>query len=97
LYNVAMQLMSNEVKVFAFNRVNSLSSADDKVRASQELGEAIKLMRQRPALEAALERATMQASSELTEESFAEQQRLRQEKEDFDRRIAQLFQRDSVY
>jgi DNA primase len=97
LYNVAMQLMSNEVRAFAFNRVNSLSSADDMVRASKELGEAIKLMRQRPALEAALERATMQASSELTEESFAEQQRLRQEKEVFDRRVAQLFQRDSVF
>jgi DNA primase len=97
LYNVAMQLVANDAKAFAFNRVNSMSSADDHVRASKELGEAIRLMRQRPALEAALKRATMLASTELTDENFAEQQRLRQEKEDFDRRVAQLFQRDSVF
>lgn len=97
LYNAAMQLVASDAKAFAFNRVNSMSSADDHVRASKELGEAIRLMRQRPALEAALERATMLASTELTEENFAEQQRLRREKEDFDRRVAQLFQRDSVF
>jgi DNA primase len=95
LYNVAMQLLGRDAKAFAFNRPNGLSNIDERVRASKDLGEAIRLMRQRPALEAALERATALASSELTEENFAEQQRLRQEKEDFDRRVSMLFQRDT--
>jgi DNA primase len=90
-----MQLLVRDTKAFAFNRNNSLSNADERVRASKDLGEAIRLMQQRPALEAALERATMLASSELTEENYAEQQRLRQEKEEFDRRVSQLFQRDA--
>jgi DNA primase len=95
LYNVAMQLLGRDTKAFAFNRNNSLSNADERDRASKDLGEAIRLMQQRPALEAALERATMLASTELTEENYAEQQRLRQEKEEFDRRVSQLFQRDA--
>jgi DNA primase len=61
------------------------------------LGEAIKLMKQRPALELALERATLKASSELTEENYAEQQRLRSEKAAFDLRISALMQRDADF
>jgi DNA primase len=59
------------------------------------MGEMIRLMKQRPMLEEALERATLRVSAELTEENYAEQQRLRSEKEDFDRRIYALTQREA--
>jgi DNA primase len=95
LYNVAIKLLSGDGKAFAFNRTIAAQDAGDLARISRELGEAIKLMKQRPALEAALERATKRASSELTEENYAEQQRLRSEKEAFDLRISALMQRDS--
>ena len=52
-------------------------------------------MKQRPALEEALERATLRASSEMTDETFAEQQRLRAEKKAFDDRIIAFFRRDA--
>jgi DNA primase len=95
LYNVAMTLLGGDSRAFAFNRINAPHTADDLARISRELGEAIKLMKQRPALEAALERATLLASTELTEENYAEQQRLRSEKEAFDYRISALMQRDN--
>jgi DNA primase len=95
LYNVASMLLSGDGRAFAFNRFIATHNADDLARISRELGEAIKLMKQRPALESALEHATLRASSELTEENYAEQQRLRSEKEAFDYRISALMQRDS--
>ena len=52
-------------------------------------------MKQRPALEAALERATILAGSDMTDENFAEQQRLRNEKKAFDERIVEFFRRDT--
>ena len=52
-------------------------------------------MKQRPALEEALERATWLASLEMTDETFAEQQRLRNEKRAFDERIIEFFRRDA--
>ena len=97
LYNVATALLGGDGKAFAFNRGLDTKNADDLVRASKELGEAIKLMKQRPALEAALDRATLRASSELTEENYAEQQRLRSEKAAFDLRISALIQRDNEF
>jgi DNA primase len=97
LYNVAMMILGGDGKAFAFNRSIDTSNADNLARASKELGEAIKLMKQRPALELALERATLKASSELTEENYAEQQRLRSEKAAFDLRISALMQRDADF
>ena len=49
-------------------------------------------MVERPAIEAALERATRAAETNLTEDSYAEQQRLRAVREEFDRRLADLMQ-----
>ncbi|MGB5075863.1 MAG: DNA primase [Sphingorhabdus sp.] len=99
LYNVAMSLLQSNGQVFAFNRASGLGGdgvdSDGLSNASKELGEAIKLMKQRPALEEALERATIWASSEMTEEAFAEQQRLRSEKKAFDDRIIEFFRRDA--
>lgn len=95
LYNVAMGLLHSNGKVFAFNRGTSGSESGGLSNASKELGEAIRLMKQRPALEEALERATALASSEMTEANYAEQQRLRNEKKLFDDRIVEIFLRDA--
>jgi DNA primase len=56
---------------------------------------ALRLLRLRPKLDEALAIATNKASSDITDENFAEQQRLRREKEDFDRQIAALVQREA--
>ena len=95
LYNVAISLLHSNGKVFAFNRGENGEQSDGLSNASKELGEAIRLMKQRPALEEALERATLLASSEMTDETFAEQQRLRAEKRAFDERIIEFFRRDA--
>lgn len=99
LYNVAMSLLHSNGKVFAFNRAGNSGSdgveSDGLSNASKDLGEAIRLMKQRPALEEALERATILASSEINDETFAEQQRLRNEKKAFDERIIDFFRRDA--
>lgn len=95
LYNVATTLLHSNGKVFAFNRGEAGDGGDGLSNASKELGEAIRLMKQRPALEEALERATRVASSEMTDETFAEQQRLRHEKKAFDDRIIAFFRRDA--
>ena len=95
LYNVASTLLHSNGKVFAFNRGEFGTGSDGLSSASKDLGEAIRLMRQRPALEEALERATRLASLEMTEETFAEQQRLRHEKKVFDDRIIEFFRRDT--
>jgi DNA primase len=81
--------------VFAFNREELIGGSDGLSNASKDLGEAIRLMKQRPALEEALERATYLASLEMTDETFAEQQRLRHEKKVFDDRIIEFFRRDA--
>ncbi len=97
LYNMAQSLLSGDGSVFAFSKPNVAGeagfSADLPLRG---LDEAIQLMRERPQLEAALKQATEAASHDLTEESYAQQQRLRAEKEEFDRRLSALFQRDDV-
>ena len=95
LYNVAISLLHSNGKVFAFNRGENGDGGDGLSNASKELGEAIKLMKQRPALEEALEHATRLASLEMTDDTFAEQQRLRTEKKAFDDRIIEFFRRDA--
>ena len=94
LYNVASTLLDSKGTVFAFNREELIGGSDGLSNASKDLGEAIRLMKQRPALEEALERATYLASLEMTDETFAEQQRLRHEKKVFDDRIIEFFRRD---
>lgn len=95
LYNVATSLLHSNGMVFAFNRAEFGTGGDGFTNASKDLGEAIRLMKQRPALEEALERATQSAGLEMTEETFAEQQRLRHEKKVFDDRIIEFFRRDA--
>jgi DNA primase len=95
LYNVAQTLLHSNNKVFAFNRGENGERGDGLSGVSKDLGEAIRLMKQRPALEEALEHATRLASLEMTDETFAEQQRLRHEKKAFDDRIIAFFRRDA--
>ncbi len=95
LYNVASVLLQGDAKAFAFNRRTNTDNELDWATLTKNMGEMIRLMKQRPMLEEALERATLRVSAELTEENYAEQQRLRSEKEDFDRRIYELTQREA--
>ena len=95
LYNMAQALLQGGGTAFGFNRL----SGDRELAGAQafrQLDEAIRLMKQRPELEAALQRATELASTDLNEANFAEQQRLRQEKQEFDMRLAALLQREDV-
>jgi DNA primase len=95
LYNMAQALLQGDGTAFSFNRL----SGDKELAGAQafrQLDEAIRLMKQRPELEAALQRATELASSDLNEANYAEQQRLRQEKQEFDMRLAALLQREDV-
>jgi DNA primase len=94
---MAQDLLSGDGSAFAFSKAASTGERDILAELPvRGLDEAIQLMRERPLLEAALKRATESASNDLTEESYAQQQRLRAEKEDFDRRLAALFQRDDI-
>lgn len=95
LYNMAQALLQGGGTAFGFNRPSSgreLAGA----QSFRQLDEAIRLMKQRPELEAALQRATELASTDLTEANYAEQQRLRQEKQEFDTRLAALLQREDL-
>jgi DNA primase len=97
LYNMAQSLLTGDGMAFAFNRPAHDGKAGLSAGQSRDsLDEAIRLMRERPELEAALQRATDAASNDLTDDSFALQQRLRAEKEEFDRRLSALLQRDEI-
>lgn len=95
LYNMAQALLQGGGTAFGFIR-QSGSGELAGAQAFRQLDEAIRLMKQRPELEAALQRATELASTDLNEANFAEQQRLRQEKHEFDMRLAALLQREDV-
>jgi DNA primase len=98
LYNMAQLLLSGDGSAFAFMRPDLGGEAGFSAgEAAIGLDEAIRLMCERPQLEAALMRATEAASMDLTDESFARQQALRAEKDNFDRRLAALFQRDDAF
>ena len=95
LYNMAQALLQGGGTAFGFNRPPG-SGELAGAQAFRQLDEAIRLMKQRPELEAALQRATELASTDLTEANYAEQQRLRQEKQEFDTRLAALLQREDL-
>jgi DNA primase len=95
LYNVALTLLRGNFRASAFDCGANGDGSVEYSNASKALGEAIRLIKQRPALEQALERATTLASLEMTDETFAEQQRLRTEKKAFDDRIIAFFRRDA--
>ncbi|MGB5021431.1 MAG: DNA primase, partial [Sphingorhabdus sp.] len=96
LYNMAQALLQGDGTAFGFVRKRADNGEMARGDAFGQLDEAIRLMKQRPELEAALQRATEAAGFDLTEESFAEQQRLRAEKQAFDARLSALLQRDDL-
>ncbi|WP_338465809.1 DNA primase [Novosphingobium sp. ZN18A2] len=68
---------------FGFLEAGSGSGGD-------ELAEALSLLVERPAIEAALAEATRRFEQELSDEAFAEQQRLRERKLAFEARLRQM-------
>lgn len=96
-YNVAKGLLRADALNFTFNRKMPDSAPSDFIeRAQNDLAEAIKVITARPGLEAALAEATRRVQDNLDEESYAEQQRLRQAKQEFHERLVELTQIDDV-
>lgn len=96
-YNVAKGLLRADALNFIFNRKLPDAAPSDLVeRAQSDLAEAIKVITARPGLEAALAEATRRVQDNLDEESYAEQQRLRQAKQEFNERLVELTQIDDV-
>ncbi|EIZ80133.1 DNA primase [Novosphingobium sp. Rr 2-17] len=76
-------------------RFGFLSAVADPDQAAAELGQAVELLIERPALEAALGRATARFENEISEDAFAEQQRLLKRKLEFDDRLRQMATRQA--
>ncbi|WP_313808679.1 DNA primase [Sphingobium sp.] len=91
VYNMAKGMLRADTFTFTPNR-----SKTDSDRVQRDLDEAIRVMAQGPELEAALAEATRRARDDLNEETFAEQQRVRQLKLDHDRRLAELAQSEDI-
>src|SRR3546814_1899698 len=72
------------------------SDLADPGRACRDLAEAIRVMVAGPEIENALAEATRRMSETFDEESFAQQQRLRELKAEHDQRLADLMQPDDV-
>ncbi len=96
-YNVAKGLLRADALNFIFNRKLPETAPSELIeRAQSDLAEAIKVITARPGLEAALAEATRRVQDNLDEESYAEQQRLRQAKQEFHERLVELTQIDDV-
>lgn len=96
-YNVAKGLLRADALNFTFNRKMPDPAPSETIeRAYADLAEAIKVITARPGLEAALAEATRRVQDNLDEDSFAEQQRLRQAKQEFHERLVELTQIDDV-
>jgi DNA primase len=91
VYNMAKGMLRADTFTFTPHRMKA-----DAGRVQRDLDEAIRVMAQGPELEAALAEATRRASDDLNEETFAEQQRVRQLKLDHDRRLAELAQSEDI-
>ncbi len=105
LYNCARELLRADGLRFTFTQprtsADGPNAASDPVlqqrqmnMAMADLDEAIRVMVTRPVLIASLAEATAWFERDMTDESFAEQQRLRRELNDLDGRLADLMQRD---
>ena len=96
-YNVAKGLLRADALNFTFNRKMPDDAPSQLIeRAHKDLAEAIKVVTARPGLEAALAEATRRVQDDLTEESYAEQQRLREAKQLFHERLVDLTQIDDT-
>ncbi len=94
-YNVAKGLLRADALNFTFNcKLPEDAPSETLERAHRDLAEAIKVVTARPGLEAALAEATRRVQDDLTDESFAEQQRLLKAKQNFHDRLVELTQVD---
>ena len=80
----------------ANTRFAFLDKGTDPVDAREDLAEAVSLLVERPALEAALAEATARFETD-PEGAFAEQQRLVKRKLDFEARLGQMASRKAAY
>lgn len=71
-------------------RFGFLAEGATRQDAAEELDQAIGLLVERPALEAALSEATARFEADLSEEAYAEQQRLLKRKLEFDRQLGHM-------
>jgi DNA primase len=76
-----------------FGFLNTETGAD---QAAEDLAQAVDLLVERPVLDAALARATARFESELSDDAFAEQQRLLKRKLEFDSRLRQMATRQAA-
>lgn len=76
-----------------FGFLNPDTGAD---QAAEDLAQAVDLLVERPILEAALAQATARFESELSDDAFAEQQRLLKRKLEFDSRLRQMATRQAA-
>lgn len=81
---------SPEPEDYAGMRFGFLSREADAQAASAELASAIDLLVERPALESALAEATERLETDLSDEAYAEQQRLLKRKLEFEARLRQM-------
>ena len=72
------------------NRFTFLSEGSDPHCAHEDLAEAVAILVEGPALEAALGDATRRFEETFEQEAYEEQQRLRKRKLEFDRRLGQM-------
>ncbi|KFG91234.1 DNA primase [Sphingobium herbicidovorans NBRC 16415] len=91
VYNMAKGMLRADTFTFTPNRMKT-----DSDRVQRDLEEAIRVMAQGPELETALAEATRRAREDLTEETFAEQQRIHRMKMDHDQRLAELAQSEDI-
>jgi DNA primase len=76
-----------------FGFLNTETGAD---QAAEDLAQAVDLLVERPILDEALAQATARFESELSEEAFADQQRLLKRKLEFDSRLRQMATRQAA-
>jgi DNA primase len=86
----AKGLAAPEAQEYAALRFGFLSDAVPPEQARAELAQAVALLVERPALEAALAEATARFERDLSEGAYAEQQRLLKRKLEFDARLRQM-------
>ena len=83
-------LVPPEAQEYASLRFGFLAEDMPPEQARAELAQAVALLVERPALEAALAEATARFERDLTEGAYAEQQRLLKRKLEFDARLRQM-------
>ena len=107
LYNSARELLRADGLRFTFTVPLNAGNAPDGppnsapherlvTQAKADLDEAIRVMVARPMLNASLAEATASFERDMTDDAFLEQQRLRQDLNDLDGRLADLMQRDEI-